>query len=88
MGLDRWLKSEKEEKRDKKAKVVSNQNLKNKSEDVTKKPLKKPLIQLKKYLLTCPNTKCKYQKTVMKRKLTDDDLTCPRCKKKMRIKEV
>ncbi|MFX1380776.1 MAG: hypothetical protein ACFFA4_16965 [Promethearchaeota archaeon] len=85
MGLDKWLKSEDEEKKQKKKKA-SDQKSESQIEDIQQKSLEKPLIQLSKYLLICPNTKCKYQKTIMKKELTDIDLTCPRCNKKMKTK--
>ncbi len=86
MGLDKWLKSEDKEKRQKKKKEAPDQNSKSKIEEVQKQTFEKPLIQLTKYILICPNAKCKYQKTIMKKELTEDDITCPRCNKKMKTK--
>ena len=58
-----------------------------KSEDELKKSQKKkPSIQLTRYTLVCPNAKCKYQKTIRKKELTDEDKTCPRCNKTMKTK--
>ncbi|NVM34697.1 MAG: hypothetical protein HWN81_03815 [Candidatus Lokiarchaeota archaeon] len=85
MGLDKWLKPEDESKKTKKKNESPNQTIKSKIKD-TQKPLEKPSIQLTRYILICPNAKCKYQKRIMKKELTDDDITCPRCNKKMKTK--
>jgi len=86
MGLDKWLKPEDEEKKTKKKKESPDQTIRSKIKDTQKKPLEKSSIQLTRYILICPNAKCKYQKTIMKKELTDDDITCPRCNKKMKTK--
>ncbi len=78
MGLDKWLKPEDVEKKSKK-----------KKESVTQtKKSEKQSIKFTKYMLICPDAKCKYQKIIMKKQLTDDDKTCPRCNKKMKTKAV
>ena len=87
MGLDKWLKSEDDTKKTKKNKVSPDQTKKSKSENVQKKHHEKPSIQLTKYSLVCSSAKCKYQKTIMKKELTDIDKTCPRCNKQMKVKE-
>ena len=86
MGLDKWLKSEDKEKKQKKKKEAPDQKVKRKIEEAPKKSIEKPLMHLAKYILICPNAKCKYQKTIMKKELTDNDITCPRCNKKMKTK--
>jgi len=86
MGLDKWLKSEDDIKKSTKKKKSPIQDKKSKSEDTPEKLLEKQLIQLAKYILICPNSKCKYQKILMKKELTDDDKTCPRCNKIMKTK--
>ncbi len=59
-----------------------------KSEDELKKSQKKkPSIQLTRYTLVCPNAKCKYQKTIMKKLLSEMDKICPRCNKEMKVKK-
>ncbi len=87
MGLDKWLKPEDKEKKTKKNKESYDQTIKSKIKDTQKKLLEKSSIQLTRYILICPNAKCKYQKTIRKKELTDDDITCPRCKKTMKTKE-
>ncbi len=84
MGLDKWIKPEETAK-------------KPKIKDDAKKPKKpesKPkenkgtigLKNLLKFDLVCPKAKCKYQKTIRKKELTDKDKICPRCKSIMKIK--
>ena len=86
MGLDKWLKSEDELKKSQKKKPKPTQAKKSKGDDTRKEVLKKPSIQLTRYTLVCPNAKCKYQKTIRKKELTDEDKTCPRCNKTMKTK--
>ena len=86
MGLDKWIKTEEEVKREKKERKQPIQVKKSKSESEKKPDLEKPSIKLVKYTLNCPNAKCKYQKTIMKKHLTDIDKSCPRCKKEMKVK--
>lgn len=74
MGLDKWLKPE------------DNANKKSKNKDSQKEILGKQTIMLTKYTLICPNTKCKYQKIIMKKQLNEIDRKCPRCNKEMKIK--
>jgi hypothetical protein len=81
MGLDKWLNPEEVEKKPEKQQNPIKKEVKRKtpkSQSITPK--------LMKYTLNCPNSKCKYQKTVMKKVLTDIDKICPRCKKEMKIK--
>ncbi|MFX1358372.1 MAG: hypothetical protein ACFFA8_13955 [Promethearchaeota archaeon] len=78
MGLDKWIKTDREEKKsDKKPKSqkIKQANQVKQSES----PLK-----LSKYILLC--TKCKYQKILMKKDLEENDRICPKCKNKMKIK--
>ena len=88
MGLDKWLKPEDKVKKPKKKKVSSVQVKEKKSKQAQNQGIEKKKIKLTKYTLVCPNAKCKYQKTIMKKELTDDDKTCPRCSKVMKVKEV
>ena len=88
MSLDKWLKSEDGEKKAGKKKVPSIQVKESKLEVKEKNVGKKPSIRLKKYSLVCTNTKCKYQKTIMKKILAARDNICPRCNKKMKVKEL
>jgi hypothetical protein len=86
MGLDKWLKSEEGAKKSKMKEISLTQDKESKSKLKTNNDLEKSLKKLTKHTLICPNAKCKYQKTIMKKELNDDDKTCPRCNKKMKIK--
>ncbi|MFX0106043.1 MAG: hypothetical protein ACFE75_11210 [Candidatus Hodarchaeota archaeon] len=86
MGLDKWLKSEEGSKKSKMKEESHIQAKRNKTKLKPNKDLETPLKKLIKNTLICPNAKCKYQKTILKRQLTDDDKICPRCNKKMKIK--
>ena len=86
MGLDKWIKTEEDVKREKKERKQPIQVKKRKSESEKKPDLEKPSIRLVKYTLNCPNAKCKYQKIIMKKQLTDIDKICPRCNKEMKVK--
>ncbi|MFX1456311.1 MAG: hypothetical protein ACFFDB_13135 [Promethearchaeota archaeon] len=85
MGLDKWLKPEEAEKEPKSKTPSEIKEKKAKdNENLTKIP-EKPKIKLKKFRLTCSNSKCKYQKIIMKKQLEELDKVCPRCKKEMKI---
>ncbi len=86
MGLDKWLKPEEAVKKPKSKKAASEKVIKISSKKNIKTDLEKPYIKLTKYNLTCTNSKCKYQKIIMKKQLTEMDKICPRCKKEMKIK--
>ena len=83
MGLDKWIlpEDDKNKKERKKPKKSPEKDSKNQE----KIPLKKAQ-KLNKYILICPKAKCKYQKVVVKRLLTENDKICPKCKGQMRIK--
>ena len=87
MGLDKWIKSDNIEKKTKKKKEPTEQVKKNKTKDVKEKLHEKQPIKLRKYTLVCPNARCKYQKIIMKKEITDDDKICPRCNKMMKTKQ-
>ncbi len=69
MSLDKWLKDEKA-----KSSKVNEQKAKQKTGS-----------KLQKFILKCGKSKCNYQKTLMKRELSESDKICPRCKSKMKI---
>lgn len=84
MSLDKWIKPEKDGKRPRKSK-------KNLEKVIPSEIESKKIVELKRktfvrVVLSCPNTKCKYQKIIVKKELTDDDKICPRCEKIMQIK--
>ena len=86
MGLDKWIKTEEEVKREKKKKAPPAKTKGSKGEGEKKPDLKKSSMKLIKYTLNCPNAKCKYQKIIMKKQLTNIDKICPRCNKEMKVK--
>ncbi|MFX1568740.1 MAG: hypothetical protein ACFFCV_10280 [Promethearchaeota archaeon] len=86
MGLDRWIKTEDNDKNSKKKKKSPEQAKVSKLKGVKESDQEKQSIKLKKTTLVCPDAKCKYQKIIMKKELTNDDKICPRCNKTMKIK--
>jgi len=88
VGLDKWLKPDEVSKISKKKQESSKKVKKGKSEHIQNQIVEKQPISLSKYILLCTNAKCKYQKTIMKKHLNDNDKTCPKCNKIMKIKEV
>ena len=80
MGLDKWIKSEEQEK-----KPVKNKEDQKSKQVKEIEHIKKP-IKLSKYVLICTKAKCKYQKTIMKKILEENDKICPKCRSKMKIK--
>ncbi|MFX0083123.1 MAG: hypothetical protein ACFE94_15355 [Candidatus Hodarchaeota archaeon] len=87
MGLDKWLKTEEEVEKEKKIKAVQTKSTKHKRESEQISKTKSLATQLVKYILVCPNAKCKYQKTIMKKQLSEKDRICPRCNKEMKVKK-
>ena len=83
MGLDKWIKPEgtkaklNKKKEEDEPRKKSDSKLKEKDMEV---------IKLIKNILICPNSKCKYKKTIVKKLLTEKDLICPRCKNEMKLK--
>jgi hypothetical protein len=82
VGLDKWLKTKELEKKSKKKEELTLKPKKRKNDISVEKQ-----INLTKYRLVCPNAKCKYQKTIMKKQLTNNDKRCPRCDKEMKVIE-
>jgi len=82
MSLDKWIKSDKEKEQEtkKKQKKENISTLENQIE-------KEESFKLKKFRLKCSNSKCNYQKTLMKRQLANKDKKCPRCNSVMKIIE-
>jgi hypothetical protein len=85
LGLDRWIKPDEKKKKEEteKAPQIKNSSLKTK----TVKSEEKPKLALKKYKLICPKAKCKYQRTLVKKRITEKDKLCPKCKTEMKIQK-
>jgi len=80
MGLDKWIKPDKSEKKEeaRSAKKPKSQPIEKNSE--------KDSIKLTKFVLICSKPKCKYKKIIMKKELSEKDRICPRCKNEMKVK--
>ena len=85
MGLDKWIKPE-----DIKNKKIKKRDEGDQSKDSTSKPKEErkdnESLKLTRFDLTCLRAKCKYKKTIVKKKLTEKDKICPRCKSEMKLK--
>ena len=83
MSLDKWIKDKKKKEEIKKKTQPKGlpENIK-----ISTPPEKTPL-KFTKTLLICPKAKCKYQKTIIKKNLTEKDKICPKCKSTMKIKK-
>jgi len=87
VGLDKWIKTDKEVKKRKTEKQGADPS---EPPEKTLKVKKKPeglTLKLVKQTLTCPNAKCKYQRIIMKKQITEKDKICPRCSTEMKIKK-
>jgi len=91
--LDKWIKTEKEEEKkegDKKKKKPSKKkpHIESVNQEIdTSISQDKPFKKLAKFILICPKKSCGYQKTLMKKQLSDKDKVCPRCKGIMKSKK-
>ena len=83
MSLEKWIKPKKKKEEIKKKPQPKSSGEKKK---ISATPEKIPL-KFTKTFLTCPKAKCKYQKTIIKKNLTERDKMCPRCISKMKIKK-
>ncbi|TFG07873.1 MAG: hypothetical protein EU539_03890 [Promethearchaeota archaeon] len=95
MSLDKWIKTDDEEEQDSEGKKHDKLKSSKSSKAKIKKGTKKKGNQntqaleshkLKKFTLICSKKSCGYQKTLMKKNLSDKDRICPRCKNQMKIK--
>ena len=85
LSLDKWITPDKKKKKEDPDKPSNIKKLSVKIKTI--KSEEKPKTEFKKYFLICPKAKCKYQKTLMKKKITLKDKLCPRCKTEMKIKK-
>jgi len=83
VGLDKWLKPEEAEKLRKEKKATPIKVAGNKSDE---SQIQKVALKFKKYNLICPQARCKYQKTILKKILSDKDKNCPKCNHEMKIR--
>lgn len=81
MGLDKWINPEDAKTAKNKKKIEEKPKIKTNFKKEAKES-----SELKKFILICSNSKCKYKKTIVTKILNEKDKTCPRCKKEMKIK--
>ncbi|KKM71345.1 hypothetical protein LCGC14_1431510 [marine sediment metagenome] len=86
VGLDKWLKPEESEKLKREKKATPIKVAGNKSDESQTQNIQKAALKFKKYYLICPQVRCKYQKTILKKILNDQDKNCPKCNHEMKIK--
>ncbi|MGV9173268.1 MAG: hypothetical protein ACOC44_16955 [Promethearchaeia archaeon] len=67
-------------------KLVEKTQEKNKKQEATSQTSPKKNFSFTKFKLKCGN--CKYEKTLVKRKLSDKDKTCPRCNDALKIRKL
>ena len=89
ISLDKWIKTEKKSKREVQNKEsASNQGKTNLNKHQSQKEaLDLTTLEFKKYELTCSNSKCKYKKILKKKRISERDIICPRCKNEMKVKK-
>jgi dipeptidase len=86
LGLEKWLKSDEQVKTTKKETTKTEKKVKKAVSKPEKKENKESRKGLSKFILVCSNGKCKYQKTIMKKIVTEKDKICPRCNKRLKVK--
>ena len=88
ISLDKWIKTEKKKKNEVKNNTgktkikLSKENLDKKEE------IDRISEKFEKFELICKNTKCKYKKILKKKRITERDIICPRCKSEMKVKKI
>ncbi|TFG16803.1 MAG: hypothetical protein EU533_08740 [Promethearchaeota archaeon] len=89
ISLDKWIKTEKKSK-----KVIKNKDTEsNQGENtlnehkIQKEHLNLTISKFEKFELTCSNSKCKYKKILKKKRISERDIICPRCKNEMKVKK-
>jgi len=87
MGLDKWLKPEDANNNSNKKRMAPEWVKKGRNDKEINKIVEKQSTKVMKFTLICQNSKCKFQKIIVKKQLTEEDRTCPRCEKKMKIME-
>ena len=93
MSLDKWIKTEKKKdppksprKEIKKEDLKIDLDLPKDDELNQQKPQES--VKITKFLLTCTKKNCNYQRTLVKKKLSEKDQICRKCKSKMKVKEI
>jgi len=88
ISLDKWIKTDKKKKSGAKnnigkTKIKPSKDIIDKKEDLD-------IISEKfeKFELICKNSKCKYKKILKKKRISERDIICPRCKNEMKVKKI
>lgn len=88
ISLDKWIKTEKKKKNEVKnnkgkPKIKINKDNIDKNEELDRISEK-----FEKFELICKNAKCKYKKILKKKRISERDIICPRCKNEMKVKKI
>ena len=89
ISLDKWIKTEKKSKKEVKNKDSTSNQGKNTLNEHQRQieDLSLSALQFEKFELTCSNSKCKYKKILKKKRISERDIICPRCKNEMKVKK-
>jgi hypothetical protein len=90
ISLDKWIKTEKKSKKEVKKKSSTSEKGGNGFNELQgqKEGLNLVATKFEKFQLTCSNSKCKYKKIIKKKRLSERDIVCPRCKSEMKVKKL
>ena len=88
ISLDKWIKTEKKKKSEAKnnigkPKIKLSNDVVDKNEELDRISEK-----FEKFELICKNVKCKYKKILKKKRISERDIICPRCKNEMKVKKI
>ena len=86
ISLDKWIKTEKKRKNEtNNNNIVKSKNKSSKKNIDKKEELVEISEKFEKFELTCKNAKCKYKKILKKKRISERDIICPRCKNEMKV---
>ena len=88
ISLDKWIKTEKKKKNETKNNKGKPKIKASKDTIDKKEELDKISEKFEKFELICKNAKCKYKKILKKKRISEKDLICPRCKNEMKVKKI
>lgn len=88
ISLDKWIKTEKKKKSEVKNNIGKTKIKPSKEIIDKKEELDKISEKFEKFELICKNAKCKYKKILKKKRISERDIICPRCKNEMKVKKI
>ena len=88
ISLDKWIKTEKKKKNEVKNNKGKTKIKTNKDNIDKKEELDRISEKFEKFELICKNAKCKYKKILKKKRISERDIICPRCKNEMKVKKI